>query len=166
MIIQGVVPGPRVMTSNPDLFWGLIASMWIGNAMLVVLNLPLVGLWVRLLRIPYYIMFPLIIVFSTVGIYSIGNSGFDLYVVAAFGLFGYFMTKLDFEPAPLLLGLVLGPMLEEEFRRAMILSHGDAMTFVTHPISLGLLLVALGALILVSLPAILKKREEVFAEED
>jgi putative tricarboxylic transport membrane protein len=165
MVIQGVVPGPRVITNNPDLFWGLIASMWIGNLMLVVLNLPLVGLWVRLLKIPYYVLFPLIIVFSSIGIYSIGNSAFDLYMVSLFGMFGYFMSKLEFEPAPFLLGLVLGPMLEEEFRRAMIFSHGDATTFFTHPISLVLLLIAAAALAFVSLPSILKKREVVFAEE-
>jgi TctA family transporter len=165
-IIQGIVPGPNVATERPELFWGIIASMWVGNLMLVILNLPLVGLWVRVLRVPYYMLFPAIMTFCAVGVYSVNSNAFDMYAVAAFGVVGYAFHKLGCEPAPLLLGFVLGPMLEEHLRRAMIISRGDPMIFVERPISLGLLLVAAVALIVVFLPAIAKKREQVFVEED
>lgn len=166
MIIQGIVPGPSVVTDQPQLFWGIIASMWIGNLMLVVLNLPLIGLWVKLLTVPYYVLFPIIMAMSSIGVYSVASNTFDLYAVAFFGLLGYIMSKLRFEPAPLLLGFVLGPLLEENLRRAMILSRGDPMTFIERPISAGLLVVSLFVLVLVFLPQIRKRREEVFTESD
>ncbi|MFO1085267.1 MAG: tripartite tricarboxylate transporter permease [Reyranellaceae bacterium] len=165
MIIQGIVPGPNVITKNPDLFWGLIASMWVGNAMLFVLNLPLVGIWVKLLSIPYTILFPAIVAFCCIGAYSVGNSSFAVFEIAAAGLIGYLLVKLDCELAPFILGFILGPMLEEYLRRALIISAGDPSVFVTRPISAGLLLLAAIALVFVSLPAISKKREEVFVEE-
>ncbi|SCX05607.1 Tripartite tricarboxylate transporter TctA family protein [Agrobacterium sp. DSM 25558] len=166
MIIQGIVPGPNVATEQPALFWGIIASMWIGNLMLVILNLPLIGLWVKLLTIPYYVLFPIIMAFCAIGVYSVNSNVYDLYAVAFFGLIGYALVKLRCEPAPLLLGFVLGPLLEENLRRAMILSRGDATTFVTRPISATLLLIALAVLVVVFLPSVKKKREEVFQEED
>jgi putative tricarboxylic transport membrane protein len=166
MIIQGIVPGPNVATEQPALFWGIIASMWIGNVMLVILNLPLIGLWVKLLTVPYYVLFPIIMAFCSIGIYSVNSNIFDLYSVAFFGLLGYLLVKLRCEPAPLLLGFVLGPLLEENLRRAMILSRGDFSTFVTRPISATLLVIAAAVLIVVLLPAVRKKREEVFVEED
>jgi len=165
MIIQGITPGPNVATQQPALFWGIITSMWVGNLLLVILNLPLVGLWVRLLSIPYFVLFPAILVFCAIGVFSTNNSPFDLYTVALFGLIGYGLMKLDFEPAPLLLGFVLGPMLEENLRRAMTLSRGDPSVFITRPISAGLLAAAIIVLVLVLLPAISQKREEVFQEE-
>ncbi len=166
MIIQGIVPGPNVATEQPALFWGIIASMWIGNVMLVILNLPLVGLWVKLLTVPYYVLFPIIIAFCSIGIYSVNSNIYDLYSVAFFGLVGYVLVKLRCEPAPLLLGFVLGPLLEENLRRAMILSRGDFSTFVTRPISATLLVLAAAVLVVVLLPSVRKKREEVFVEED
>lgn len=166
MIIQGIVPGPNVVSEQPQLFWGIIASMWIGNLMLVVLNLPLIGLWVRLLSVPYYVLFPIIMAMCSIGVYSVASNTFDLYAVAFFGLLGYVMSKLRCEPAPLLLGFVLGPLLEENLRRAMILSRGDPTTFVTRPISLALLIMALAVLVLVFLPQIRKRRDEVFTESD
>lgn len=165
MIIQGIVPGPNVATEQPALFWGIIASMWIGNLMLILLNLPLIGLWVKLLTIPYYMLFPAIIAFCSIGVYSVNSNVFDLYAVAFFGLIGYVLAKLRCEPAPLLLGFVLGPLLEEHLRRAMIMSRGDATTFVTRPISLTLLLLATAVLVVVLLPSIRKKRDEVFVED-
>ncbi|MHC1548832.1 tripartite tricarboxylate transporter permease [Phyllobacterium sp. K27] len=165
MIIQGIVPGPNVATEQPALFWGIIASMWIGNLMLILLNLPLIGLWVKLLTIPYYMLFPIIIAFCSIGVYSVNSNVFDLYAVAFFGLIGYVLAKLRCEPAPLLLGFVLGPLLEEHLRRAMIMSRGDATTFFTRPISLTLLLLAIAVLVVVLLPSIRKKRDEVFVEE-
>ena len=166
MIIQGIVPGPNVVVDQPTLFWGIIASMWIGNLMLIVLNLPLVGLWVKLLSVPYYVLFPIIMAMCAIGVYSVDNNTFDLYAVAFFGLLGYVLSKLRCEPAPLLLGFVLGPLLEENLRRAMILSRGDATTFLTRPISAGLLLAALAVLVLVFLPQIRSRRDEVFTESD
>jgi putative tricarboxylic transport membrane protein len=166
MTIHGIVPGPQVMTKQPDLFWGLIASMWIGNLMLIVLNLPLIGLWVKLLTIPYYVLFPIIMAFCSIGVYSVNTNVFDLYAVALFGFIGYLLVKLRCEPAPLLLGFVLGPLLEENLRRAMILSRGDPSTFVTRPISAALLLIAAAVLVVVFLPSVKKKREEVFVEEN
>jgi TctA family transporter len=165
MIIQGIVPGPSVMTENPDLFWGLIVSMWIGNLFLVVLNLPMIGLWVRMLRVPYHLLYPLIIALCCIGAYSLRNNTFDVYLTALFGFLGYVFVKLECEPAPLLLGFILGPMLEEYLRRAMILSHGDPLVFVQRPISATMLGLAVVALIIVLSPAIRAKREEVFQEE-
>jgi putative tricarboxylic transport membrane protein len=164
MTVHGVIPGPQVMTRNPDLFWGMIASMWIGNLMLLIINLPLIGLWVRLLRVPYRLLFPSILVFCCIGIYSIGNSNAHILLAAFFGLVGYIMYKLNFEPAPLLLGFVLGKLMEDNLRRAMQISRGDPMVFIERPISLGLLLVALVMIAILVLPAIRRKREEAFAE--
>jgi TctA family transporter len=166
MIMQGIVPGPQVVSTNPDLFWSLIVSMWIGNAMLVVLNLPLIGLWVSLLKVPYTVMFPAIIAISAIGVYSIDNSAFSVYLVTISGLVGYFLVKLDCEPAPFVLGFILGPMLEEHLRRALIISGGDASIFVTRPISAVLLCVAVVTLFVVSWPSVAKRREEVFVEEE
>ncbi|MGQ0563727.1 MAG: tripartite tricarboxylate transporter permease [Gemmobacter sp.] len=166
MIIQGIVPGPNVATEQPALFWGIIASMWIGNLMLVVLNLPLIGLWVRLLKVPYQVLFPVIMAFCSIGVYSVNSNVYDLYAVAFFGLLGYVLIKLKCEPAPLLLGFVLGPMLEENLRRAMILGRGDPTVFLTRPISLTLLLLTVAVLVVVLLPSIRKKRDEVFVEGD
>jgi len=165
MIIQGIVPGPNVASEQPALFWGVIVSMWIGNLMLVILNLPLIGLWVKLLTIPYYILFPIIMAFCSIGVYSVNSNAYDLFFVAFAGLVGYVFAKLRCEPAPLLLGFVLGPLLEENLRRAMILSRGDPMTFLTRPISATLLAIALAVLVVVFLPGIRKKRDEVFVEE-
>jgi putative tricarboxylic transport membrane protein len=166
MIIQGIVPGPNVAAEQPALFWGIIASMWIGNLMLVILNLPLIGLWVKLLKVPYHVLFPIIMVFCSIGVYSVNSNVYDLYAVAFFGLLGYVLLKLKCEPAPLLLGFVLGPMLEENLRRAMILGRGDPMTFLTRPISLTLLLMAVAVLVIVFLPQVRSKRAEVFVEGD
>jgi TctA family transporter len=166
MTIHNIQPGPQVMTSHPDLFWGLIASMWIGNLMLVILNLPLVGLWVKLLKVPYRVLFPAILVFCTIGVYSLNYNTFDLYMTAFFGVVGYIWSKLRCEGAPLLLGLVLGPMMEENFRRALLLSRGDFTTFIERPLSASLLGAAVVLVVLVALPNIRKKREEAFVEED
>jgi TctA family transporter len=155
-----------VATEQPALFWGILASMWIGNLMLIVLNLPLIGLWVKLLTIPYYVLFPIIMAFCSIGVYSVNSNVYDLYAVAFFGLLGYVLLKLRCEPAPLLLGFVLGPLLEENLRRAMILSRGDPTTFITRPISAILLAISVAVLVIVFLPSIKKKREEVFVEED
>ena len=165
MTIHNIQPGPQVMTSNPALFWGLIASMWIGNAMLIILNLPLIGIWVQLLKVPYRILYPAILVFCSIGIYTISNASFDVGQTAFFGLLGFVFVSLGCEPAPLILGFVLGPMMEENLRRALLLSRGDFTVFVTRPISLGLLLAALALLFLIALPNIKKRREEVFVEE-
>lgn len=164
LIIQGITPGPNVVTEKPDLFWGVIASMWVGNFMLVLLNLPLIGMWVRLLTVPYHVMFPAIIAFCCIGVYSVNNNTFDVYTMALFGLLGYALVKLDCEPAPLLLGFVIGPMLEEYLRRAMLISRGDPTVFVTRPISAVLLLLAAAALVVVLLPSVQKGREEAFKE--
>jgi TctA family transporter len=166
MTIHNIQPGPQVMTSHPDLFWGLIVSMWVGNLMLIILNLPLVGLWVKLLRVPYRILFPAILVFCTIGVYSLNYNVFDIFMTAAFGLIGYIWAKLKCEGAPLLLGLVLGPMMEENFRRALLLARGDYTTFVTRPLSLSLLVVSMILVAIVALPSVKKKREETFVEED
>ena len=165
-IIHGITPGPNVITDEPALFWGVIVSMWVGNLLLVVLNLPLIGLWVKLLTIPYRALFPAIIAFACIGTFSIGSNSFDIYAIAFMGIVGYVLVKLDCEPAPLLLGFVLGPLLEEHLRRALIISRGDPMTFIERPISAGLLAVAAIAIVVSLLPAIRKKREEVFVEED
>ena len=165
MTIHNIQPGPQVMTSNPALFWGLIASMWLGNLMLVVLNLPLIGIWMKLLKVSYRILYPAILVFCSIGIYTISNASFDVGQTAFFGLLGFVFVSLGCEPAPLLLGFVLGPMLEENLRRALLLSRGDFSVFVTRPISLGLLVTAVALLLLIALPNVKKRREEVFAEE-
>jgi putative tricarboxylic transport membrane protein len=165
MIIQGIQPGPAVMTEQPTLFWGLIASMWIGNLMLLVLNLPLIGLWVRLISVPYHLLYPAIIVFCAIGVYSLSNATFDVFLMAVFGFLGYVFRKLDAEPAPLLLAFVLGPMMEEFLRRAMLLSKGDPTVLVTRPISAVMLILAVGLLVLVLSPTISKRREEAFQEE-
>lgn len=162
MTIQGIIPGPQVMVRQPDLFWGLIASMWIGNLMLLIINLPLVGLWVRLLRVPYRLLFPAIIAFCCIGGYSVNNSAFDVVLTAIFGLAGYWFVKHDFEPAPMLLGLMLGPMMEENLRRAMVISNGDTMVFVTRPISAALLIIGAALLVVAILPMIRRRREQVF----
>jgi putative tricarboxylic transport membrane protein len=164
MTIHGVIPGPQVMTKNPQLFWGMIASMWIGNLMLLIINLPLIGLWVKLLKVPYRLMFPAILLFCCIGIYSINNSPVDVAMTAFFGLFGYALIKFGFEPAPLLLGYVLGRLLEEKMRQALIISRGSFMTFVERPISAGLLVVAVVVLVVALLPSISKKRDVVFTE--
>jgi putative tricarboxylic transport membrane protein len=164
MTIHGIVPGPQVMTKQPDLFWGMIASMWLGNLMLVVINLPLVGLWVRLLRVPYRMLFPAILIFCNIGNYSINNAPFDVAMTAVFALVGYWLIKLDFEPAPMLLGYVLGPLMEENLRRAMLIARGDPMTFVYRPISATLLAIAVFLLVLAVLPMIRSRRDEVFVE--
>jgi TctA family transporter len=164
LILQGIQPGPNVLTARPELFWGVIASMWIGNLMLVVLNLPLIGIWVRILTIPYRFIFPAIGVFCCVGVYSISNNLFDVVTLAGFGLVGYLLLKLDCEPAPLLLGFVVGPLMEENFRRAMLIARGDWSTFVTRPVSAGLLLVCLLALVAIASPMLRRKREEAFQE--
>jgi putative tricarboxylic transport membrane protein len=164
MTIHGIVPGPQVMTKQPELFWGLVASMWIGNLMLVVINLPLVGLWVRLLRVPYRHLYPMILVFCCIGVYSLNNTPFDVVLTAIFGLVGYWLIKHDFEPAPMLLGFVLGPLMEENLRRAMLLARGDPTVFMTRPISAVLLQIAGILLVIAVLPAIRKRREVVFTE--
>jgi putative tricarboxylic transport membrane protein len=164
MTIHGIIPGPQVMTKQPDLFWGMIASMWLGNLMLIIINLPLVGVWVSLLRVPYRLLFPSIIVFCCIGVYSINNSPTDVIIAGVFGLVGYWMSKHDFEAAPLVLAFVLGPLIEENLRRAMLIARGDASVFVTRPISAGLLLVAVILLALAVLPMIRKRRDEVFVE--
>ena len=165
MIIQGIQPGPQVMTSKPDLFWGLIVSMWLGNAMLVVLNLPLVGIWVRLLSVPYHLLYPAIMVFCAIGSYSLNNATFDVYVMAVFTVMGYVLVKLECEPAPLLLGYILGPMMEEYLRRAMLLSRGDPMVFIERPISGTMLALAVLAMASVLVPAFQKTREEALKED-
>jgi putative tricarboxylic transport membrane protein len=164
MTIHGIVPGPQVMTKQPDLFWGMIASMWLGNLALVIINLPLVGLWVSLLRVPYRLLFPSIVVFCCIGIYSINNAPFDVGIAAMFGVVGYWLIKHDFEPAPLLLGFVLGPLMEENLRRAMLIARGDATVFFTRPISAVLLSLAILLLIIAGLPKIRRRRDEVFVE--
>nr|WP_315202492.1 tripartite tricarboxylate transporter permease [uncultured Albidiferax sp.] len=165
MTIHNIQPGPQVMTSNPELFWGLIASMWIGNLMLVILNLPLIGMWIKLLSVPYRFLFPSIVLFCAIGVYSTNNNTFDIWLVAGFGFLGYLFNKLGCEPAPLLLGLILGPMMEENLRRALLLSRGDWSVFVTRGLSASLLAVAALMIIIVLLPAVKSKREEAFVED-
>jgi len=166
MTIKGIQPGPQVMTSNPELFWGLIASMWIGNLMLVILNLPLIGIWIKLLTVPYRVLYPAILSFCCIGLYTLNNNNFDVYMATLFGIIGYVFYKLHCEPAPLLLGFILGPMMEENLRRALLLSRGDWTTFATRPLSAGLLLASLAMIVVVTLPSIKKKRQEAFQEED
>jgi putative tricarboxylic transport membrane protein len=165
MTLKGIIPGPQVMADNPKLFWGVIASMWVGNVMLVVLNLPLVGLFARLLRVPYRYVFPALVLFCCLGVYSLKGSSFDLYLTALFAVVGYLLHKLSCEAAPLLLGFVLGPMMEENLRRALLLSRGDWSAFITRPLSAGLLSAAALMVVVVLLPAISKKRETTFLED-
>jgi putative tricarboxylic transport membrane protein len=165
MTIHNIQPGPQVITSNPQLFWGLIASMWVGNAMLVVLNLPLIGIWIRLLRVPYRLLYPAILLFCAIGVYTVNNTSFDVMQTAVFGFVGVLFVKLEMEPAPLLLGFVLGPMMEENLRRALLLSRGDPGVFMTRPISAGLLIAAALLVLLIALPNVKRKREEAFQEE-
>jgi TctA family transporter len=166
MTIKGIQPGPQVMTSNPSLFWGLIASMWIGNLMLIILNLPLIGIWIKLLTVPYRLLFPAIMTFCCIGLYTLNNNNFDVYMAAIFSLIGFVFYKLSCEAAPLLLGFILGPMMEENLRRALLLSRGDWTTFATRPLSAGLLIAATLMIVVVMLPSIKKKREEAFQEAD
>jgi putative tricarboxylic transport membrane protein len=166
MMIHNIQPGPQVMSSNPSLFWGLICSMWIGNLLLVILNLPLIGLWIKLLTVPYRVLYPAILLFCCIGAYSINNNVFDVFMTIPFAILGYVFKKLDCEPAPLLLGFVLGKLMEEFLRRAMTISRGDPMVFFTRPLSLTLLLMAGALLLIVFLPAISKKRAEAFAGDD
>jgi putative tricarboxylic transport membrane protein len=165
-ILQGITPGPNVINDQPALFWGIIASMWIGNLLLVILNLPLVGLWVKMLSIPYRVLFPAIVLFACIGTFSINQNIYDIYAIAFFGIVGYLLIRFGCEPAPLLLGFVLGPLLEEHLRRAMIISRGDPMIFIERPISATLLAMALAAVVVAVLPSIRRKRAEVFVEED
>jgi len=165
MTIHNIQPGPQVMTSNPELFWGLIASMWLGNLMLIILNLPLIGMWIKLLTVPYRWLFPAIVLFCAIGVYSTNNNTFDIWLVGAFGVVGYMWAKLSVEPAPLLLGFILGPMMEENLRRALLLSRGDWSVFVTRGLSASLLAVAAVMLIVVLLPSVKSKREEAFVED-
>jgi putative tricarboxylic transport membrane protein len=164
MTIHGIVPGPQVMTKQPDLFWGMIASMWLGNLMLLIINLPLVGVWVRLLRVPYRHLYPMILIFCCIGVYSVNNAPADVYMTAAFALVGYWLVKHDFEPAPMLLGFVLGPLMEENLRRAMLIGRGDPTVFLTRPISGTLLALATILLLISVMPTMRKKRDEVFVE--
>jgi len=164
MTMQGINPGPQVLTKSPDLFWGMIASMWIGNAMLVILNLPLIGIWIRLLSVPYRLLYPAILVFCCIGLTSLDNRVFDVHAAAVFGLAGYLLFKLGCEPAPFLLGFILGPGLEENLRRALVLSRGDPSVFITQPISAALLLASVAMLAMVVGPAVRKWRTEVFRE--
>jgi putative tricarboxylic transport membrane protein len=164
MIIQGIEPGPEVMTKRPDLFWGMIASMWVGNLMLVIINLPMIGMWVSLLRVPYRLMFPAIVLFCCIGVYTLNNSTLEVMMAAGFGLMGYGLLKFGFEPTPLLLGFVLGPLMEENLRRAMRYAQGDPVVFFERPLSATLLGIAALLLVVVLLPAIRRKREDVFTE--
>jgi putative tricarboxylic transport membrane protein len=164
MTIQGIAPGPRVMTQQPELFWGIIASMWIGNAMLVIINLPLIGIWVRLLKVPYRLLFPMILVLCGIGVYSLNSSAFEVGLTVMFGLLGYLFVKLGCEPAPMLLGFILGPLMEENLRRALVLSRGDPLVFFQRPISATLLAVSLLLLLIVILPTFRKTRQEAFKE--
>jgi putative tricarboxylic transport membrane protein len=163
MTIHGIIPGPQVMSKSPDLFWGMVASMWIGNAFLLVINLPLIGVWVRLLNVPYRLMFSAILLFCSIGIYSINNDASDVLLTAVFGLTGYIFIKFGFEPAPLLLGFVLGRLMEEKLRQALIISRGDFMTFINNPVSAVLLLISVGIIVLAVLPSIRQKKEEALA---
>ena len=166
MTIKGIQPGPQVMTSNPELFWGLIASMWVGNLMLVILNLPLIGIWIKLLTVPYRFLFPAIVVFCCIGTYTLNNNNFDVFMTAAFAVVGYIFYKLSCEAAPLLLGFILGPMMEENLRRALLLSRGDWGTFLSRPLSAGLLIAAALMVVVVMLPSIKNKREVAFQDAD
>jgi TctA family transporter len=165
LMIQGIAPGPQVMNEKPQLFWGLIASMWVGNAFLVILNLPLIGMWIKLLTVPYRYLYPSILVFMSIGVFSLSNNPWDVLIMAIFGVLGYVCVKLECEPAPMILGFILGPLMEENLRRAMLLSRGDPTTFITKPISAGFIIASVILLVIVALPAIRKKRDEAFVEQ-
>jgi TctA family transporter len=165
MMIHNIQPGPQVMTSNPTLFWGLIASMWVGNLLLVILNLPLIGIWIKLLNVPYRVLFPAILLFCCIGAYSINNNVFDVFMTIPFAILGYVFKKLDCEAAPLLLGFVLGKLMEEYLRRALTISRGDPTVFFTRPLSATLLALAVALLLLVLLPAFSRTREQAFHGE-
>jgi putative tricarboxylic transport membrane protein len=165
-IIQGITPGPNVIDNEPALFWGLIVSMWVGNLLLVMLNLPLIGIWVKLVSVPYRMLFPAIVAFACIGTYSLNLNPFDVFAIVFFGILGYFLIKLGCEPAPLLLGFILGPLLEQHLRRALIISHGDPTVFLTRPVSLALVVTAVIVLLIAVLPSIRRKRDVVFQEED
>ncbi|HEY6703157.1 MAG TPA: tripartite tricarboxylate transporter permease, partial [Xanthobacteraceae bacterium] len=164
LTIHGIQPGPQIMSERPGMFWGMIASMWIGNLMLVIINLPLIGMWVQLLKVPYRFLYLAILLFCGIGVYTVSNSAAAVLLAALFGVLGYVFTRLECEPAPMILGFVLGPLMEENLRRAMRISSGDPAIFVERPISLGLLIAALALCVLVALPAIRSKREEAFQE--
>ena len=164
MTIHGIIPGPQIISKQPQLFWGMIASMWIGNLMLLIINLPLIGLWVRLLKVPYGMMFPAIVLFCCIGIYSVNNAPIDVFMVAGFGLFGYALLKFGFEPAPLLLGFVLGRLMEEKLRQALVISRGSFMTFIERPLAGTLLALALVLVVVAVLPSMRKKRDTVFTD--
>ena len=164
MIIQGIQPGPAVMNEQPTMFWGLIVSMWFGNLFLVILNLPMIGLWVRMITVPYHYLFPAILMFCSIGVFSLNNREFDVYLMALIGLLGYFSLKLGLEPAPMLLGFIIGPMMEEYLRRALLLSRSDPTVFLTRPISATMLGLAVLALLVMALPSLRKKREEAFKD--
>jgi TctA family transporter len=164
MTIHGIQPGPQIMSERPTLFWGMVASMWIGNLMLLVINLPLIGMWVQLLKVPYRFLYLSILLFCAIGVYTVGNSAFSVLVAAFFGVLGYVFVRLECEPAPMILGFVLGPLMEDNLRRAMRISSGDPMIFVNRPISLWLLIAAGILLLIVALPTIRRKREEAFQE--
>jgi TctA family transporter len=166
MTIHNIQPGPQVMVRNPELFWGLVASMWIGNVMLLILNLPLIGMWIKLLLVPYRLLYPAITLFCAIGVFSVQNNTVDLLLTIPLGILGYVFYKLGCEPAPLMLGFILGPMMEENLRRTLLLSKGNPSIFFTRPLSAVLLLMAMAMLVIVILPAISKKREAVFAEEE
>jgi TctA family transporter len=162
LIMHGIQPGPGVMVEQPALFWGLVVSMWIGNLFLLVLNLPMIGIWVKMISVPYHLLFPAILVFCAIGVFSLANAQFDIYLMALFGILGYTFRKLDCEPAPMMLGFILGPMMEEYLRRALLMTKGSAMVFITRPISATLLAISVIALVIVLLPALRTKREEAF----
>jgi putative tricarboxylic transport membrane protein len=164
LTIHGIQPGPQIMTERPGMFWGMIASMWIGNLVLVIINLPLIGMWVQLLKVPYRFLYLAILLFCGIGVYTVSNSAAAVLLAALFGVLGYVFTRLECEPAPMILGFVLGPLMEENLRRAMRISSGDPAIFIERPISLGLLIAALALCVLVALPAIRSKREEAFQE--
>jgi putative tricarboxylic transport membrane protein len=164
-IMHGLQPGPLMMTQRPDVFWGIVASMYIGNAMLLVLNMPLIGMWVQVLKLPYRILFPLILMFCIVGVFASGNAVFDVFVMVVFGVLGYLMRKFGYEPAPLVLAFVLGPMLENNLRKSLILSHGDFTIFVERPISAVCLVLAAAALVAPLLPGLARRRARVALDQ-
>jgi len=164
MIIQGIEPGAAVMTKRPDLFWGMVASMWIGNLMLLVINLPMLGIWVKLLSVPYRLLYPAVLLFCVIGVYSTNSTFAQIALTAIFSVFGYVLLKFGCEPAPMVLGFILGPLMEENLRRSLVISRGDPMVFIERPISAVLLALTIAAIALIVLPQIRKKREEAFQE--
>jgi TctA family transporter len=164
LMIQGISPGPQVMQERPELFWGLIASMFVGNMMLIFLNLPLIRLWIALIRVPYHFLFPTILLFCCIGSYSISNAVFDVYLTAVFAVLGYVFLKLECEPAPLILGFILGPLMEENLRRALLINRGDPSVFVTNPLSLALLIASACLIVVIAAPVVRKKRDEAMRE--